>query len=118
MRLTFSKSAKLKTRADFERVKENGQRISGRYFIVNVLTGSPILDSLALGIITTRKIGPANKRVRARRSIRETFRINQHHIKTPCHLVVVAKRDILTLKQKTVENEFIRLCKKLEIWQD
>ncbi|MDZ4744172.1 MAG: ribonuclease P protein component [Verrucomicrobiota bacterium] len=118
MSLTFPKSARLKTRADFERVKENGKRISCRYFVLNILASEMITGHLALGIITTKKMGAANKRARARRLIRETFRINQHNIKTPCHLVVVAKRDILTLKQKTVENEFIRLCQKLEIWKD
>ncbi|MDL5055082.1 ribonuclease P protein component [Oscillatoria laete-virens NRMC-F 0139] len=113
MRLTFPKSARLQTRAEFDLVKQTGTRATGRCLILNVTKEQA---GRALGIVTTKKLGPAHQRSRARRLIRESFRLNQHRIISDCHIVAVARREILTANQKTVENEFVRLCQKLEIW--
>ncbi len=59
-------------RAEFQRVYASGVKVVGRYLVLFALPGSG--DSCRLGITTTRKIGGAVVRNRARRRIRELFR--------------------------------------------
>jgi len=59
-------------RSDFQRVYAGGVKVVGRYVVVFALASSG--EARRLGITTTRKIGGAVVRNRARRRIRELFR--------------------------------------------
>ena len=63
---------RLLRRADFQRVYTGGVKVVGRYVVVFALAGAASV--CRLGITTTRKIGGAVVRNRARRRIRELFR--------------------------------------------
>jgi ribonuclease P protein component len=70
------KEARIAKRADFLRVYEQGQRFEGRFMTVFILPGKQ--DLHRLGVTATKKaIGKAHERNRAKRLLRESFRLSR-----------------------------------------
>ena len=60
-----------------------------------------------LGVITTRKLGKAPVRSRARRLLRESFRLHQGELREPVAIVLVARNSILGRKLAEVERDYL-----------
>lgn len=88
----FPKSQRLRRPAQFRHVYEHGRRLVGRLFIAWILD-TPT-QPRAVGIVTSRKIGGAVARNRARRLLREAYRQMQHHLPDHLQLVLVARPSI------------------------
>ena len=58
-------------------------------------------------VITTKKLGPAITRTRARRLLRECFRLHQHDLRAPLEMVLVARRGMLGKKLTDVESDYL-----------
>jgi ribonuclease P protein component len=71
----------------------------------------PPAASSRLGVITSAKIGNAVARSRARRLLRETFRVHQHDLVQPLDLVLVARPSIVGKRQQEVEKDFLTTLK-------
>ncbi len=65
-----------------------------------------------LGIITTKALGPAVIRNRARRRIREAFRLNQGLLAHPADIVLIARSSIRNLDAARVTDDLIRALKR------
>jgi len=111
----FPKEARLRKRAEFLRVYEQGTRIEGRYMTVFILPNK--LGRHRAGITATRKaIGEAHDRNRAKRLLRETFRLSQTElgdIGTKSDWVLNARRSILRVKLEKPLSEFRDIVSKL-----
>jgi ribonuclease P protein component len=82
---------RIRRRADFERVYNDGVRVNGRFMtIFRLPTGLP---QTRLGVAATRKLGSAVERNRAKRLARELFRRNK--IAMGHDIVVVPRREML-----------------------
>ena len=102
---------RIKQGRDFARIKSQGNRVYSGCLIVNWLTlpaGSPT----RLGVITGRKIGSAVVRSRARRLLREAFRIHQLEIAQPVELVLVGQQSIARKKFADVERDLLAALRK------
>src|SRR5256712_13706977 len=75
--LRLPQSMRLKQRRDFTELKQQGQRLAAGCLIANWTT-SPAGSGSRLGVITSRKLGSAVTRSRARRVLRETVPLHQH----------------------------------------
>lgn len=64
--------ARLRKRAEFQRVYAEGVKVAGRHIVVFALVHEN--EENRLGITATRRVGPAVVRNRARRRVRELFR--------------------------------------------
>lgn len=62
-----------------------------------------------LGVVTSRSVGGAVQRNRARRLLREAFRLNQHRIQQPTLMILVARASIARRRFAAVERDFL-LC--------
>jgi ribonuclease P protein component len=98
----FRPHERIRRRADFQRVYDQGVRIHGRYSTVFVLANS--LDVGRLGIAATKKFGGAVARNRAKRLIREVFRRNK--IAPGLDVVVIPKRPLLDASLIVLEAEY------------
>ena len=75
-RARFSKTQRLLSRADFDRVQNGSdtRRASSTHFLVLLAARSAGSKGPRLGIIASRRVGSAVRRNRAKRLIREFFR--------------------------------------------
>ncbi len=71
--------------------------------------------SLRLGVVASKVIGNAVHRARAKRRLREAWRLNRHRFHGELDVVLVARRSILTARWQDVNDDLIRLAKRAGI---
>lgn len=95
----------------FAAAKARGRRHVGRCFILNWLKGATLLRG-RVGVVTSRKVGSAVVRNRARRLLREVYRRNQHALREPMDLVIVARPAIAGMHLADVEREYLAALRR------
>jgi len=113
-RLGFPRSRRLKQQGDVARARARGQRVVCGCLIANVLP-RPDLREGRLGVVTGKGVGNAVARNRARRLMRESFRLHQRELAGPVDLVLVARPSIAGKKLAEVERDFLRLLRQAGI---
>ena len=106
-RLRLPRASRIKSTGDFARTRAKGQRFISGCLILNVADRPPAGQS-RVGVVTSRKIGDAVVRSRARRLLRETFRLHQHELARPVDMVLVARASIVGKKFAGVERDFLK----------
>ncbi len=107
MRLTLPKSRRLQHRRDFVEVRDSGRRHAQGCVVINWLPTPP--DGLwQLGVITTKALGPAHVRNRARRLIREAFRLQQGLLGRPAKIVIIARSSIREATLARVQSDLLQ----------
>jgi ribonuclease P protein component len=91
MSLRLPKAARLGRSGEFERVKREGVSYAGRYFVLGVLRVLPEEERPRIGLITSRRVGDSVTRHRARRRLRELFRVARPFVKGGLWLVLIAR---------------------------
>lgn len=89
--LTLPKPARLSRRAEFAAVREQGRSQHGTLMVLGTWQ-SPSQDAPRLGVITSRQVGGAVDRNRARRRLREIFRLHRALLPAGLWMVVVLRR--------------------------
>ena len=105
-RLRLGRASRLAQSRDFARLRQQGERLAQGCLIAN-WSRLPAGARPKLGVVTSRKIGGAVDRSRARRLLRESFRRHQHEIAQPVELVLVARNSIAGKKFAGVEKDFL-----------
>jgi ribonuclease P protein component len=110
-RLPLGRRMRLKQGRDFARVRREGRRVTSGCLIANwqVLAAG---SATHVGVITARKLGNAVVRARARRLLREAFRLHQHDLGQPLDLVLVAQRTILGKGLAAVESDLLTALRR------
>jgi ribonuclease P protein component len=113
-RLSFRRGARLKQGRDFTRLRQEGRRLAFGCLALNwqKAQGRP---ASRLGVITSGKIGAAVVRNRARRLVREAFRIHQHELALPVDLVVIARHSIVQKGFAEVEKDLLTTLRKVRL---
>jgi ribonuclease P protein component len=112
--LRFSRAARIKQGRDFARLRQHGERLALGCLIAN-WRRLPAESSSRLGVITASRIGSAVVRNRARRLLRETFRVHQHDLAAPVELVLVARPSIARKGFAAVEKDFLATLRKARL---
>lgn len=105
-RLRFPRKGRLKQTRDFLRLKSEGHRQARGCLVANWSRSTPGHAS-RLGIVTSRRIGSAVVRNRARRLLREAFRLHQHQLTHPLDLVLIARPSIVGRTLQEVEMDLL-----------
>jgi len=110
-RLRLGRNSRLAQSRDFARVRQQGERVAQGCLIAN--WGHLPEGALPrLGVVTSRKIGGAVARSRARRLLRESFRRHQHELAQPVELVLVARNSIAAKNFADVERDFLAALRR------
>jgi len=72
-------------------------------------------EALRLGVITPKSIGSAPERARARRLLRESFRLHQRELKRPLTLVLIARASIAGKDFAAVERDYLNLMRQANL---
>ena len=116
VKFTFRPYERLRKQKEFERVFAHGKSLGGStvafYFCPNQL------NYPRAGFIASKKISKrAVDRNRAKRLMREVFRLNKHRLE-PVDIVFIAKRGILDRKYSDVERDFLKLARRAGILKE
>jgi ribonuclease P protein component len=112
--LRFCRAMRLQQSRDFARVRQHGERLVLGCLIAN-WRRLPADSVSRLGVITASRIGNAVARNRARRLLRETFRLHQHDLAAPVELVLVARPSIAGKGFAAVEQDFLTTLRKARL---
>jgi ribonuclease P protein component len=113
-RLRLARASRLAQSRDFARVRQQGQRLVLGCLIAN-WNRLPDGASPKLGVVTSKKIGGAVQRSRARRLLRESFRQHQHEFAQPVELILVARNSIAGKKFADVEKDFLTALNRAKL---
>src|SRR5271156_1707188 len=116
-RLRLNRASRLAQSRDFARVRQQGERLAQGCLIAN-WNKLPSGARPKLGVVTSKKIGGAIERSRARRLLRESFRLHQHEFAQPVELVLVARHSIAGKKFADVEKDFLAALNRAKLLKD
>jgi ribonuclease P protein component len=94
---------RLVRRAHFAEGYQQGRKWVGTYMVLWLREGEDA--SLRLGVVASRKVGGAVQRNRARRRLREAFRVNRSRYRGAVDVILVARRAIGRARASEVEEE-------------
>lgn len=112
--LGLPRARRIKQGRDFARARLQGQRVARGCLVANWLSlpsGAPS----RVGVITGRKLGGAVVRVRARRLLREAFRLHQLELEQPLDLILVARASIVGKSFAAVESDFLAALRQARL---
>jgi ribonuclease P protein component len=113
-RLRLGRTARLAQSRDFARIRQQGKRLALGCLIAN---WQPLPDGAKpkLGVVTSKRIGGAVARSRARRLLRESFRQHQNEFSAPVEIVLVARNSIAGKKFADVEKDFLAALNRAKL---
>ncbi|HMJ66373.1 MAG TPA: ribonuclease P protein component [Candidatus Binatia bacterium] len=115
--LALPRERRIKQGRDFARAKTQGKRVYSGCLIANWLVlppGSPT----RIGVITARKVGGAVARTRARRLLREAFRLHQPDLAHAVDLVLVAQPSIVDKGFADVERDYLAALRRARLLKE
>lgn len=110
-RLGFGRGARVKQGRDFAAVRAGGRRLVYGCLIANWLP-RPAAAGSRLGVVTSSKLGGAVVRNRARRLLREAFRLHQTELTEPVDLVLIARNSLVGKDFAGMEKDFLTTLRK------
>jgi ribonuclease P protein component len=116
IRLRLGRKQRLLQNRDFMRVRQQGQRLAVGCVIANWQL-PPAGAGPRLGVVTSKKIGNAVARNRARRWLRESFRRHQHELVPSVELVLVARPSIAGCDYARVEKDFLTSVRRAGLFK-
>ena len=109
--LRLGRASRLQQSREFARVRQQGQRLALGCLIAN-WHQLPEGAKPKLGVVTSKRIGGAIERSRARRLLRESFRQHQNELSQPVELVLVARPSIAGRGFAEVEKDFLTTLRR------
>ncbi len=107
---SFGKNERVRKRKDYLRAYQKGVRISSSNFTVILYDNQT--GTKRLGVTVSKKVGNAVKRSRIKRLAREFFRLNKDKLPDSQDMIIIARRDVSSLKYHDVCVELEKLLQK------
>ena len=107
--MKFSRSLKLNH--VFRRLYSKGSCVAGRYLVLYCKRNGTTENRV--GITVSKKLGGAVVRNRARRRLRECYRLNEHRLRPGFDIVIAARSRCLDAPFSALEASFLSACSSL-----
>jgi ribonuclease P protein component len=108
--LSFPRELILKKRDAFKHLYRRGRRIRGE--TITLFYHPSAVEPFRVGFSTRKKLGNAVRRNRARRLMRESFRLHQHEIHRRMEYLFLWTGVVEGVKLNRVEKEMLDLLKR------
>jgi len=106
----FPASRRIKTPSEFRSIYDQGNKCVGRFLVLwFVKSSSP---HTRIGVVASKKVGNAVRRARAKRRLRELYRLNQHEICEGYDIVMVSRYGIIDGDWDRLRTEFLHLFRE------
>ena len=115
---SFCYVEKLHTTTDFNRVLKYGKKLKTVFVDICVFNRKDNNKIRRLGLITSKKVGNAVCRNRAKRRLREIFRINKHKLLSSLDIVFVLKPKISSVRYIELKTAVLDSLKKMNFYRD
>ena len=106
----------VKQNSDFRRIYRRGRSAVSGGVVVYCLKNRQGMSRL--GVTVSTKLGHAVVRNRARRRLREVYRLNSPQLRKGWDIILVARSRTVTASWKELNDTFLRLCRKLDLLED
>ena len=110
----LDKNRRINRGKEYGYLYKNGRRITGKYLIIFVKENN--LENNRFGIVTSKKIGNAVIRNRAKRQIREVIRKNLQLIRPGSNIIIVARFNIKEVDFDLIEKDYLKIMKKASLY--
>jgi len=108
MNFRFTKAEHLTRKKEFESVFDEGKVFKNNEVVLYVIPND-FLHS-RLGLVVSKKVGNSPRRNRAKRLLREAYRLNKHLLKTHVDIIAIPRHPFSSdLKLSDVEDGFKKL---------
>jgi ribonuclease P protein component len=116
-KLTLPRERRIKQGRDFARARTTGKRIANGCLVANWVE-LPAGAASRIGVIASRKVGESVVRSRARRLLREAYRVHQLELRQPLDLVLVARPSIVGKGFGEVEKDFVNAMRRAHLLRE
>ena len=110
-RFGLPREERIRKRNDFDRVFREGRRISEGQVFARCTTNS--LPFTRVGVAVPTRFGNAAKRNRARRLIKEAFRLHKHDMPTGLDIIFLPGRNWDNPPLSALETDMLRIARRL-----
>ncbi|HZK42851.1 MAG TPA: ribonuclease P protein component [Syntrophomonadaceae bacterium] len=110
----LAKDNRISKTTDYNNIYKNGKKIPGKYIITYILNND--LGHNRYGIVTSKKIGNAVIRNKAKRRLRSIIRLNMKKIKPSHDIVIIGRYKIRGIKFALLSKDFITVMRKSGLW--
>jgi len=110
----FARGARLRRRADFERIYKNGRRYFGSHVTAFYLARNDD-QGLRVGFTVGRVLGGAVERNRMKRRLREVVRLHWPTLPVCADVVIHPKKSVLKLEFNALRSEINRAFEAIQI---
>lgn len=108
MNFRFTKAERLTRKKEFEKVFREGKVLKNGKIVLYVIPNG--LQHSRLGLVVSRKVGNAVRRNRAKRLLREAYRLNKHLLTSHVDIIAIPRHPFSSdLKLSDVDNGFRKL---------
>ena len=109
----MKRAVTLKENYEFRRLYQKGASAVSGCMVVYCRRNK--LGHNRLGVTVSVKLGHAVVRNRARRRLREAYRLNSGALKQGYDMILVARGKTLSAGWRELNDTFLRLCRKLDL---
>ena len=104
---SFCYIEKLHSSADFNKVLKNGKRLKTVFVSICVLKRKDNNEIRRFGLVTSKKVGNAVCRNRAKRRLREIFRTNKHKLTPGLDVIFILKPQITSTGYSKLKKDIL-----------
>ncbi len=114
-RYTLNRDFRIRQNKDYRRIYRSGKRYSNRAGLVYVTPSAK--ESVRIGFVATKRIGHAFARNRAKRLMKEVYRLHRHKLKPHYDAVLLAGAFLTTATYGEAEKALLALWRKAGIME-